>query len=328
MHPSRTADVVERAPVAAGLVLLLLLAAELAADTQTLARVGDASLDAATFRARALSLAPSEWRALGRDWAERRRRLLDDVLIPDALLSRAASSEATSAGRDALLARALLAAVAEDAARIAPGSAELAADAATNRREFETPRRLALWRILLPTEAAARAAIARLTPPLSAAFKQLAREQSIDTATYMRGGNLGLVAADGQTQMPELRVAPALFEAADRVRDGELVPEPVREGEAFAVVWRRASQSASTLDRAAAERASTARIADERRARAQAELIARLRREHVGEQHPERLLGYAPAFTEEAYRAALPAPGAEALTPARPRPVPTDRGLR
>jgi peptidyl-prolyl cis-trans isomerase C len=332
--------VVARAPVVARLVLprtvvrglaaagLISLSsgAQLGAETGTLARVGPASIDAAAFRARALALAPSEWGALGGSWDERRRRLLDGVLIPEALLAQAAASE--SGARDAALARALLAALASEAASAAPSRAEIDADQAANQRELETPPRLALWRILLPTEAAARAVIARLNPPLGATFKQLAREQSIDTATHMRGGNLGLVAADGQTQLPELRVAPALFEAAARVSDGELVPEPVREGDAFAVVWRRSSRPASALAAADAARLAAARLADQRRARAQGELIARLRRERLVDHHPERVLSYAPVFTERARRPPRPAPRAEAAAPVRLVPAPTDQGLR
>jgi peptidyl-prolyl cis-trans isomerase C len=305
---------------------LLSFGAELGAETGTLARVGLGSIDVATFRSRCIALAPSEWRALGASWGERRRRLLDEVLIPEALLAHAAEGEAGA--RDAALSRALLAELATEAGRAAPTEAELAADHAANQAELETPQRLALWRILLPSEAAARAVIARLSPPLGATFKQLAREQSIDTATHMRGGNLGLVAADGQTHLPELRVAPALFEAAARVRDGELVPEPVREGDGFAVVWRRGSRPASVLARADATRLISARFSDERRARAQNELIIGLRRERLADYHPELAVGYVPAFTESAQRSPRTAPAAEPSPPVRLVPAPTDQGLR
>ena len=43
-----------------------------------------------------------------------------------------------------------------------------------------------------------------------------------------------------------MRVDPGLFAAADKVKDGELVKEPVKEGTKFAVIRRRGSLEAST----------------------------------------------------------------------------------
>jgi peptidyl-prolyl cis-trans isomerase C len=57
----------------------------------------------------------------------------------------------------------------------------------------------------------------------------------------MRGGALGFGGPDATTAEPGVKVDPLLLVAASRVADGELVGEPVQEGERWAVIWRRQS---------------------------------------------------------------------------------------
>jgi peptidyl-prolyl cis-trans isomerase C len=143
----------------------------------------------------------------------------------------------------------------------------------------------------------------------------------------MRAGNLGRVAADGQTHMPELRVLPALFAAADRVQDGELVGAPVPEGDGFAVVWRRASHPARESSPADVATTIAARLSEQRSAAARAELIATLRREHLTEHQPERVASFEPRFPEPG--ALRPRQSGELPSrPVRLLPELTDRGLR
>jgi peptidyl-prolyl cis-trans isomerase C len=54
-----------------------------------------------------------------------------------------------------------------------------------------------------------------------------------------------------------VRFDPVLFAAAARVKDGEMVGEPVKEGDAFAVVWRRGTLPA--VRRSVEEEASAIR---------------------------------------------------------------------
>jgi len=310
--------------------LLLLAAAPAAADSATLASVGPARIDADAFRARAARVATPAWTELGASWPEQRRRFLERVLIPDALLLLQAERGPRTlfSARDVALARALGAALELPA----PSPAEIDADYAQHRRELETPRALGLQRILLRTEAEARAAIAQLQPLTPSTFSRLARDISIDHATHMRAGNLGFVSADGYTEMPELRVSPALFAAADAVRDGELVPQPVREADAFAVVWRRSSRPASLPEPAQARRAIQSRLEGARRTSALRELIAKLRAEHLRDYHPEPVAGVSPRFDERATPAGRARAAASPDPPgaATPQIVPalTDRGLR
>ena len=76
-------------------------------------------------------------------------------------------------------------------------------------------------------------------------FNALAREHSIDKATNMRGGNLGFLSPDGTSNEPGLKVEVDVVKAVQKVKDGELVPEPVAEAGNFAVVWRRGTVAPS-----------------------------------------------------------------------------------
>jgi peptidyl-prolyl cis-trans isomerase C len=308
----------------------LLLGGLAVADTAPLARVGSISIDARAFERRAALVATLDWQRLGSTWPERRRRLLDDVLIADALLAEggATPGPVLPGARDRALSGVLETELAREASVAPRDPAEEQVYRTQHGRELATPRALSIWRILVPSEADARAVIASLNPPTEVAFSRLARDRSIDGATQMRAGNLGRVFADGDTAVPELRVSPHLFAAADRMRDGELVPEPVAEGSAYAVVWRRASHPERALPAADVERLIAARLAEQRLARSSGELIAALRREQLADYHPERLAGYAADFEEPPaaprWRAAPEPPSA----PVRLAPEPTDRGLR
>jgi peptidyl-prolyl cis-trans isomerase C len=140
----------------------------------------------------------------------------------------------------------------------------------------------------------------------------------------MRGGNLGFVFPDGRTDVPQVRVDPALYTAASRVKDGELVAEPVKEGDRFSVVWRR-----GTLPK-------TSRTVDDERARirevllrkrvddAVQALLEQLRKKFLGSAEPDLLEGPLPG--EAAPGSAPPVPRASGS--ADPVPRQTDRGLR
>ena len=145
----------------------------------------------------------------------------------------------------------------------------------------------------------------------------------------MRAGNLGYVAADGQSHYPQLRVAPALFAAAARVKDGQLVPEPVAESGGFAVVWRKSSKSASSHSIAELEPEIRAALLERRYFAALGRLLASLRQNALSEYRPEGLSDFEPpaeAGTE-------PRPPSAPLTPPSgrgvdPVPKPGERGLR
>lgn len=151
-----------------------------------------------------------------------------------------------------------------------------------NRSRFEAPERVNLWRILSKTREEAETVLASAKRELSIQkWSDLARDHSIDKATNLRGGNLGFIAPDGSSNEAGVKVDPGLVKAASAAKDGELVPQPVAEGEAFAVVWRRSTVPATkrTLDEAAAQIRAT--LFRERTETAEKKLIDELRAKNV-----------------------------------------------
>jgi peptidyl-prolyl cis-trans isomerase C len=298
-------------------------------DAGVVATVGDARIGAGELVERAQRLTALQLRDLGASWPEQRRRLLDEVLVREALLTQAARRDGLEQEpyvawqRNQLLAGAFLASLMRDAlARVS--DAEIARYHAEHQPDFTTPRSIEIWRLLAPDEPAARALIERARALDASGWSQLVRESSLDEATRMRKGSLGFVRADGHTERPELRVAPELFAAADQVADGQLVPTPVREGERFAVVWRRRSRPAQS-ERLDAVREQIRGLLAERRvaddsARIRGELRAR-----VSQYQPELLDGLARADPPLRPR---PAPPGVAARSVAPKPRPSERGLR
>ena len=194
-----------------------------------------------------------------------RSRLLNDVLVHDAILTAAARDRGLAdkppvayeieRARSAATIRAVR-------ARIGPASLIPMDDVEqyyeTNRARYDAPARYQLWRILCKTRDEAQAVLAQAEhEPTPATFANLAREHSLDKATNLRSGNLGFVTAEGGSNEPGLRVDPAVVHAAQAVHDGAFVPEPIAEGEYFAVVWRRGTVAAKS--RTAAEAAAQIR---------------------------------------------------------------------
>ena len=285
------------------------------AAAPSLARVGTLSIDVATFSARAARLAPFQRVLFGASWPEQRRQFLERELVREALLEVQASEDdgRLSSARDSALARALLLELEQGVETAGVPADQIASYYAEHRQSYEAPRSILIWRILLPGEAEARALLHELGRPNETTWSRLAREHSIDTATHMRSGSLGYVAQDGQTHMPQVRVAPALFAAAERVQDGELVPRPVAEGDAYAVVWRRASRAPQPSQLAAVSADISAVLETATLAGAAQSLIEQLRRDSLRDYQPALLAGLEPRAS-----AAL-----EASPPARMRALET-----
>jgi peptidyl-prolyl cis-trans isomerase C len=176
-----------------------------------------------------------------------RRRFLDEVVVPEVLVDLAATAAHLSTtptvvvAIDHALSHGTLRAI---ESRVGPGSAlsqgEVREYYEANRSRYESVERYRISRILCATRADAQAVITAAQGDLKPrAFADLARDRSLDKATFLRGGDLGFVAEDGSSNEPGVRVDPALPRAAKMVLDGALVPQPVPEGDGFAVVWRR-----------------------------------------------------------------------------------------
>lgn len=160
-----------------------------------------------------------------------------------------------------------------------------------NRSRFDSPERINLWRILCKTRDEAISVLETARKESSIAkFNDLAREHSIDKATNLRGGNLGFVAPDGTSNEAGVKVDPALVRAAQTVKDGELVPQPVTEGSGFALVWRRSTVPANRRSVEESSPQIRSALFRERTEAAEKKLIDELRAKNLKEEN-DGLLG-------------------------------------
>lgn len=156
---------------------------------------------------------------------------------------------------------------------------------------FKTPERVRIQRLLVDTREEAIELIDQVKQlPNMDDWRNLVREKSKDKATSERGGELGFVAADGTTDVPELEVNRALFEAAQTVKDGEVVRKPVAEGKRFAIVWRRGSVSEKVLELKQEAPRIREQLLNARVDQLLNEVILSLRREHLREYHPQQVM--------------------------------------
>lgn len=294
-------------------------------------RVGPSALRASDVARRLADVPAYQLRTLGDTPDQARRRFVDTVLVPELLHSaeaerrRLADEPATRLRLRQALRRVLVDSLRADARSAGVPDADVAAYYAAHDDEFRKPERILIWRILVEDEALARKILADAAGTGGPErWARAAREHSVDAATKLRSGMLGFVAADGRTDVPQVQVDPALFAAAAKVKDGELVPAPVPEAGKLAVVWRRGTlpKTEQSLD---SVREEIRRVLVERRAeRALHALEGELRTRELRDPNPE-LLESLPA---EPPPAPPPARGAPAAGSAAPVPRATDRGLR
>jgi peptidyl-prolyl cis-trans isomerase C len=175
------------------------------------------------------------------------RKFLDQIIVPEALMALGAEDQhldqdpAVAYNIERTLSNATVRAT---RASVGLASAipadEVKAYFEANKERFDMPERINVFRILCASRDEAQQVLdeAKKDGTLPK-FTALARDHSLDKATYLRGGNLGFVFPDGRSNEPGLVVDPAVVKAAQGVRDGDMVAAPVPEGPSFAVVWRR-----------------------------------------------------------------------------------------
>lgn len=215
--------------------------------------VGSASLRASDVARRLARLPPYQAETLASGPGGVRRAIVDAVLVPELLYSQEAERRnlrqapiAAARIRDALY-RALVDVIRAETRATKVPETEIRAYYDAHLGDYVEPERLRLSRILVDSPELARRILSEVRGPDAARrWDELAREHSLDAATKMRAGTLGFVHPDGRTDVPQVAVDPALFVAATKVKDGELVPEPVHEGSHLAVIWRRGSLSGSS----------------------------------------------------------------------------------
>ena len=322
-----------------GLLLLLASASAFAADVGPVVSAGSETADADAV-ARALRRVPAfQLAELGADDAARRHAVVERLLAPE--LQRAA--EARARGLDKrprtadrlreLYSRAMDAELSRQLAEQQPiTDADVQKYFDEHRDRFETPRRIRIWRILVNDEVLAKKIIAESQgAPGPAKWRSFARDNSIDTATKFRDGDLGFVRADGSTETPQLRVDPALFAAVDKLADGQIAPEPLKVQAGIAVVWRRGSLPPIT--RTVAQETPTIRtlLTRQRLEKARQDLIAELRKQSLKALDPQ-LLELLPdamfAPPEASARNLPPLPSGSPAAVGAVKPEPGERGTR
>ena len=159
-----------------------------------------------------------------------------------------------------------------------------------NKSRFETPKRIRIWRVQVADEATAKKLIldSRGADGVQK-WREFARENSLDKATAQRNGDLGFVRPDGSTDVPRVQVDPVVFNSADKVTDGSLVAEPLKEGDRWSVIWRRGSIAAMKRTLEDEEKSIRSLLERRRAEKARKDLLARLQKENVKESHPDLL---------------------------------------
>lgn len=272
-------------------------AAEDARRAKVVARVGERTITVGELEDRLAVVPPFQLQTFGATREEATRKFLEDVVIHEQLLVAGARARKLDAALpwQHQVARARSNATLRASRAALPNANALSSEDVqryyeANRARYDAPERVNLWRILCKTkeEAASVLETAKRDQTI-AKWNELAREHSIDKATYLRGGNLGFVADDGKSNEAGLVVERALVAAARQVKDGELVQAPVAEGKGFAVVWRRMTTPANkqSLEDASAQIRAT--LYRERVETAERALLEELRKQHLREVHPDLL---------------------------------------
>lgn len=299
---------------------------------EVVVKVANRSFTISEVERRIANVPAFQLRYFGKSREEIRRRFLEETLIKDALLVQGAEEEKLAETPEVaerirgVLRGALVNKITQEAAAAGPiTDEEVKAYYDANKSTYHAPPRIVLWRIVLATRAEAQSVIDKVKTDLSPKkWNEIAREQSLDKATNMRGGNLGFVEPNGATSDPNLKVDAALVTAAEKAKDGELVPEPVEDDGRWSVVWRR--QSMRAVDRPLEIEAPQIRIVlmRQRTDKRIADMVAELRKKNVTETNADLLELLAVSGMGEVSPVKRPGTLPSARHPAAGSPVPAE----
>lgn len=268
-------------------------AADASGSDVVVARVGSSVITAGELEQRIAETPRATLAKLGSTPEEIKRGVLEQVLIRDAILAEEAKARGLDKKKDirdrvlAVYRSALIEGIKAEKGQVTEDEVKAFYDA--NKQKFSAPKRIGIHRILVATEDEAKEIIGDLGAGEvdSKKWNDIAREKSLDKSTHLRGGNLGILNEDGSTTQHDQHYDPGLFAAADKVKDGELVPQPVKEGGKFAVVWKRQSMRAMSRPLELEAPGIRASLLDQRIREAVAALLQALRPEHLKELNPE-----------------------------------------
>ncbi len=317
-----------RTRIVALVVLLPCLA--FAKSDQLVVTVGGTSYAVSEVQAWLDEVPQAELPRASKGRATKIRQVLEEVFVPQALLTEYAeevigADDAFASTRDQALARTTERLL---ASTIEVGEDEIAGFYERYRDRYVRPEAIHIWRILVSEESKARQILAAVVDKRLGVYEwgNLARIHSVDEATKHRDGSLGFVRADGSTDVPQVRVNRAVYEAAQSVKDGQIVPNPVREGEAFALVWRRGTRPEQKLSLESQRRAITTVITRHKVQQARETLVAELRTRYLKDTSPDLL--DAVVFPLPMDAQSHTAADETATQPGTPNPRKSDRGER
>src|SRR5579859_4681203 len=174
------------------------------------AKVGATEITAALLEERMKAVPDFQLATFGSTGDEQKRNFLDQVAVKDALFAEGAAAKKLEESplvrekTDEVLRNARLALLRNE---VPVSSDEIAAFYVENHGRFDSPERIAVYRILCKTREDAASVLAEAKQSGSLPrWNDLAREKSIDRATALRGGNLGFIAADGTSSEASVRV--------------------------------------------------------------------------------------------------------------------------
>jgi peptidyl-prolyl cis-trans isomerase C len=272
----------------------LCVVAAVAQDDRVVARVGGTSITVGELERRVKQLPIFQLRQFGKTNAHVRRSITERA-VADELLVQGARAQKLDEGPEvadrlrSILASALVNDLREEMERAGEVSdEEVRAYYEARRDSYKPQQRIKISQVVVATRAEAEKLLDTIYNDETYAkdpevgWDKLVQEHSLDKSTAMRKGNLSFVSSDGGTAYKDVRVSPAIFEAAAKVKDGQVFPEPVQVGDkAWAVLWRRGSQQ--TPERTLEMEATTIRgilAKDKVQARVKS-LLEELRAKHV-----------------------------------------------
>lgn len=226
-------------------------AAQTGPDDTVVARVGSSAITRGEVERRMRAIPRIQLATFGLTDADIRKNFLEKVLIKEHLMSLGAEDKKLNEQPELrlrlqeALRNALVNQLRKTSDAKSISAEEVAAYYQANHERFQGVERIQVWRILVASKEEAQKILDEAKKPGGEAkWKDLAREKSLDKATNERNGDLGFLAPDGRSHEVTVKVDPALYVAASKLKNGDLSAEPIAEGSQWAVLWRRGNQPA------------------------------------------------------------------------------------
>ena len=283
-------------PLSASITLALISRA----GDEHVAKVGNRTISVSEVNERARRVPAFQLQSLGSTPAEIRRRLIDQMLDQE-LFAQGALADGLDQQPDvqdrirAVLRSAMMESLRREAKAADISDAEILAYYTKNKDRYTSRERLKLWQIVLESEQKAKQLLATIRDDPAyqkdpvGEWEKLARQHSLDKSTAMRKGSLGFVEQDGSTAHTDVKVNPALFAAAAKVKDGEVVPAPVKDGKLWVVLQRRGSHKTPARSLGSEREAIRGILLKQRMLQDGKKLIEQLRRQYKVESYADRV---------------------------------------